>query len=177
MPAWRGCQASFTKNAWLPAFVKKMIERSRSIVRVPAIFHGDMDMFEGACLCGEVRYRVDREIEELSHCHCSMCRQLHGAAFGTYAGEKSAGFHWLSGASKVKSYTSSPGVKRTFCAICGSTLQALFDTSPEMVYLTMGTVQGNPVHPEPFHIFVGSKAPWFTITDDYPQYDEWRDHP
>jgi hypothetical protein len=142
-----------------------------------AILDGEMDMFEGACLCGEIRYRVDGEIEEFSHCHCSMCRQIHGAAFGTYAGVKSTGFRWLSGVSKVKSYTSSDGVHRTFCATCGSTLQALFDDEPDMIYLTMGTVQGNPVHPEPFHIFVGSKAPWFAITDDFPQYDKWRDNP
>ena len=134
-------------------------------------------MFEGACLCGEIQYRVDGDIEEVSHCHCSMCRQIHGAAFGTYAGVKSTGFQWMNGTSKVKSYPSSHGVHRTFCAECGSTLQALFDTSPEMIYLTMSTVQGSPAHPEPFHIFVGSKAPWFTITDGFPQYDEWRDQP
>ncbi|MDX6472014.1 MAG: hypothetical protein QOK22_830, partial [Gaiellaceae bacterium] len=23
------------------------------------------------------------------------------------------------------------------------------------------------------HIFVGSKAPWFEITDDLPQFEEW----
>lgn len=134
-------------------------------------------MFEGACLCGEIHYRVDAEIEEVSHCHCSMCRQIHGAAFGTYAGVKSAGFQWLSGVSKLKAYTSSPGVKRIFCSNCGSTLQALFDWEPGMIYLTLGTVRGNPAHPEPFHIFVASKAPWFTITDGFTQYGEWRNHP
>lgn len=134
-------------------------------------------MFEGGCLCGQVRYRVSAEIEEISHCHCGMCRKIHGAAFGTYAGVKADGFEWLAGESKVKSFSSSRGVHRTFCADCGSTLQALFDESPGMVYLTMGTVQGNPPHPDPFHIFVGSKAPWFTITDDLKQYHEWRNGP
>ena len=139
--------------------------------------YGEIDMFDGACLCGEVRFRVEGEIEEVSHCHCSICRRIHGAAFGTYAGVKSADFQWLGGASKVKSYTSSQGVRRTFCADCGSTLQALFDVEPEMIYLTLGTVRGNPVLPEPFHIFVGSRASWYTITDDFSQFDEWRDHP
>ncbi len=134
-------------------------------------------MFEGVCLCGEIHYRVDGEIEEVSHCHCSMCRQIHGAAFGTYAGVKPADFQWLSGAASVKTITSSMGVRRTFCAACRSTLQALFDDEPDMIYLTMGTVKGNPPHPEPFHIFVGSKAHWYTITDNFLQYEEWRDHP
>jgi hypothetical protein len=134
-------------------------------------------MFEGGCQCGKIRYRVDGAVQELSNCHCEMCRRMHGAAFGTYAGVKTTDFQWLGGESSVKAYASSPGVVRTFCANCGSTLQALFDEEPGVVYLTMGTVDGNPDCPEPFHIFVGSKAPWFTITDDYPQFDEWRDGP
>ena len=137
------------------------------------MIQGEKTMFEGACLCGEIQYRVDGEIVEFSHCHCRMCRQIHGAAFGTYAGVRASDFQWLSGASKVKTYDSSQGVRRTFCADCGSTLQALFDTEPEAIYLTMGTVRGNPEHPEPFHMFVDSKAPWYTITDHFAQHSGW----
>ncbi|NIP19234.1 MAG: GFA family protein [Xanthomonadales bacterium] len=134
-------------------------------------------MFEGGCGCGRVRYRVDGEILEMSHCHCGMCRRLHGAAFGTYAGVRSTDFVWENGCASVRTFGSSPGVTRTFCGECGSTLQALYRQSPDMVYLTMGTVDGNPDHPEPFHIFVGSAAPWHDIMDDSPQYDTWRDGP
>ena len=134
-------------------------------------------MFKGSCQCGRIRYRVNGPITELSHCHCGMCRKLHGAAYGTYAGIAVANFSWLAGESALKSYASSPGVVRTFCSVCGSTLQALFDEDPGLVYLTMGTVDGNPPHPEPFHIFTTSKAPWHTITDGCAQYEEWRDGP
>jgi len=134
-------------------------------------------MFEGTCLCGKIRYRVDGRIHEMSHCHCSMCRRIHGAAFGTYAQVKSPVFHWLRGESSLKAYVSSPGVKRIFCTHCGSTLQALYDESPDVIYLTMGTIEGNPPHPEPFHIFTGSKVPWLEITDGCDQYDTWRDGP
>jgi hypothetical protein len=30
-----------------------------------------------------------------------------------------------------------------------------------------------PVRPAACHVFVGSKAPWFEITDDLPQYAEY----
>ncbi|GIT34199.1 MAG: hypothetical protein Ct9H300mP4_05180 [Gammaproteobacteria bacterium] len=36
----------------------------------------------------------------------------------------------------------------------------------------MGAIDGNPTHPEAYHIYVGSKAPWHEITDDFIQYDE-----
>ena len=34
----------------------------------------------------------------------------------------------------------------------------------------MGAVDGNVKCPPGFHEFVGSKAPWFEISDDLPQY-------
>jgi len=36
----------------------------------------------------------------------------------------------------------------------------------------MGAIDGNPTHPDAYHIYVGSKAPWYEITDDFIQYDE-----
>src|SRR4029079_4463780 len=36
----------------------------------------------------------------------------------------------------------------------------------------MGTLTDSPAIRPTGHIFVGSKAPWFTITDDLPQYHE-----
>jgi len=35
----------------------------------------------------------------------------------------------------------------------------------------MGSLVDDPNIRPTDHIFVGSKAPWFTITDDLPQYD------
>lgn len=134
-------------------------------------------MFEGGCQCGGVRYRVAGEILEMSHCHCSMCRRLHGAAFATYAAVRAAAFSWLNGADRIRSYASSREVVRTFCAECGSNLQVRYGEAPRTLYLAMGSVDGNPGHPEPFHIFVASKAPWHEITDDHPQYAEWRAAP
>ena len=44
--------------------------------------------------------------------------------------------------------------------------------SPDFLYLSMGAVDGNSPHPEAYHIYVGSKAPWHEITDRAVQYDE-----
>ena len=32
-----------------------------------------------------VRYRVNAAASEIYHCHCSLCRKLHGALFATWA--------------------------------------------------------------------------------------------
>ena len=37
-------------------------------------------MIRGSCLCGAVRFEIDR-VRALTHCHCTICRKLSGAAF------------------------------------------------------------------------------------------------
>ncbi len=130
-------------------------------------------MIEGECLCGSVRYVVKGDIGEVSHCHCSMCRRIHGAAFGTYGAVTRDSFCWLSGSELVQVYRSSESVDRTFCSVCGSTLQAIFETEPDVLYLALGTTNGDPKCRPSFHIFVGSMALWYEIEDDLPQHDTW----
>ncbi len=37
----------------------------------------------------------------------------------------------------------------------------------------MGLLDDDPQVRPALHIFVGSKAPWWSITDDAPQFEEW----
>lgn len=104
-----------------------------------------------------------------------MCRRIHGAAFGTYGAVPKENFRWASGVDSVKTYVSSATLDRTFCSNCGSTLQAILMSEPEVIYLTLGTTDGDPECRPDCHIFVGSKAPWHEITDDLRQYDTWTD--
>ena len=130
-------------------------------------------MIHGHCECKRVSYQVDGEISELSHCHCSQCRRMHGAAFATFAGVEKAKFRYLSGKEDLKKYDSSGDHERLFCGNCGSNILVSLDGYPDFLYLSMSAVEGNPTHPEPYHIFVGSKAPWHEITDDFVQYEEF----
>jgi hypothetical protein len=127
-------------------------------------------MIRGSCLCGGVRYHVEGSAFRMSHCHCSMCRKAHGAAFGTYVNAHTSEFHWDAGRELVTAYESSPGATRTFCSRCGSTLQWLHDSTPERVGIAAGTLDDDPVVRPAMHIFVASKAPWFDIADALPQW-------
>jgi hypothetical protein len=99
-----------------------------------------------------------------------MCRKAHGAAFGTYSRVKRSAFRVVSGAEHIKTYASSPGVTRTFCDTCGSTLQYITTTKPQSFALALGTLDDDPGVRPVDHIFVRSKAPWYEITDDLPQH-------
>jgi hypothetical protein len=55
--------------------------------------------------------------------------------------------------------------------VCGSLLYSVVD--PERVHVAYGSLRDEPSLTPTKHIFVGSKAPWFEITDDLPQHDEY----
>jgi hypothetical protein len=129
-------------------------------------------MIQGHCECKRVSFEADCEISDFSHCHCSQCRRLHGAAYATFAGVKAGAFRYVSGEDDIKKYASSDDHVRVFCGNCGSNILVSVDDYPDFLYLSMGAVDGNPNLPTPYHIFVGSKAPWHEIADSYIQYDE-----
>ena len=124
----------------------------------------------GGCLCGKVRYQITGPLIDADHCHCSMCRRQHGAAFSTYAQFNPGDFKWTAGEELVKVYQAQAGGGWCFCRECGSTLAGTDKGRIKMI--TLGTVEGDPgIKPES-HIFTGSKAQWYEITDDLPQFDQ-----
>jgi len=126
---------------------------------------------KGSCLCGTVRYEIAGEPQFVGNCHCSICRKSHGAAFATWGILKSGQFRWVSGEEFVENYESSPGRTRCFCRKCGSPLASAHSgTIGEVV---VGTIDGDPGARPREHIFVGSRAPWYDITDSLPQHEAW----
>lgn len=125
---------------------------------------------KGECLCGRVRYQVKGRLVAADHCHCSMCRRQHGAAFATYADFNADDFQWLSGKDLVKVYETSADAGWCFCSECGSSLGGT--VKGRITTITLGTVTGDPGIKPGAHIFVGSRAPWHEINDDLPQFEE-----
>ena len=132
-------------------------------------------MIEGGCQCGAITYAIEDEIADVSHCHCSICRKIHGAAFATYGVIAKENFRWTSGQDGLTAYNSSPDMTRSFCDICSSVLHLIWKSEPHLVYVTLGTVKGDPIYPPAYHIFTGSKASWYRIADDLPQHETWED--
>ena len=128
-------------------------------------------MIRGSCLCDEVRFVVKGSIRALSNCHCSECRKAYGAAFGTIAICRLEDFEYLSGESLISAYKQTENVTRRFCGNCGSQLPIKEDSDP-LVGIPAGLLDDDPKVRPTEHIFVGSKAPWWSIGDDVPQFEE-----
>jgi hypothetical protein len=127
-------------------------------------------MNQGSCLCGAVRYEMHGPNQWFTHCHCSMCRKHHGTLHGTSIGIAQQNFKWLQGEADIVHYRSSPAFERPFCKHCGSVVP---DTSGEVVVIPAGTVEGDLDMRPRAHIFVASKSPMHTITDDMKQFDAY----
>lgn len=129
-------------------------------------------MHKGSCLCGAVRYEISGELGPIVFCHCSKCRKASGSAFNAVSPVTRRDFRLLSGDDAIKKYESSPGVRLAFCRQCGSSLFSERDSLPDVLRLRLGTLD-TPVGAQPSaHIFVASKADWYTILDGAPQHAE-----
>lgn len=127
-------------------------------------------MLAGRCFCGVVEYAVPDEFLYAANCHCANCRRTTGAAFKSFAGIESHKLVVTQG-NDLLLLVGEADANDTHCRACGSLLYSVVRDG-EFVHVAMGTLTDAPAIRPTHHIFVGSKAPWFSITDDLPQYRE-----
>ncbi len=128
-------------------------------------------MLTGRCECGVVRYRVPDAFLYAANCHCSNCRASTGSAFKPFAGIQRDQLEVIEGAETLLVWGDENG-NHTRCGICGSLLYSVVRDGA-YVHVAMGSLADDPTLRPAEHIFVGSKAPWFEITDDLPQSEEY----
>ncbi|MER9231662.1 GFA family protein [Mesorhizobium sp. M0622] len=124
----------------------------------------------GKCLCGAVQYAVADAFIYAANCHCSNCRRTTGSAFKPFAGIERDRLSLTRGEDNLTSFGDETG-HDAHCRTCGSLLYSVVRDGA-FVHVAMGTLVDEPTIRPTQHIFVGSKAKWFTITDDLPQYQE-----
>lgn len=123
---------------------------------------------EGGCLCGAVRYRVTGAPSWTGNCHCTSCRKASGAAFITYAVFPELRFEVVKGEPAL--YQSSPGVERTFCGRCGTTLTYRADRFPGDIQITVASLDRPEDMPPANHVWTSERLAWVHLADDLPQY-------
>ena len=127
-------------------------------------------VLSGGCLCGAVQYKVRDAFRYAMNCHCSQCRRATGSSFKPFGGIERDQFAVAKGAESL-AIDGTPDNHNAFCKRCGSLLYSMVRDGT-YVHVTYGTLADAPALRPTAHIHVGSKAPWFTITDDLPQHEE-----
>lgn len=128
-----------------------------------------MRMLTGQCRCRAVTYRVADAFAYAVNCHCSNCRRATGAAYKPLAGIAIDRIAIVGG--QGAALASDEGASRYIrCGRCGSLLYAIV-RGGTYAHVPMGTLVDDPGIRPTHHVFVGSKAAWFDITDGLPQFD------
>lgn len=122
----------------------------------------------GACLCGALQFRVHPPTKWCAHCHCSLCRRAHGAAFVTWVGVELARFELIAQRT-LQWFDSSPGASRGFCAVCGSSVFFKSLRWPGEIHIARASIPGDIDREPSGHVFTDTAVPWCHLGDDWPR--------
>ncbi|WP_095108526.1 GFA family protein [Pseudomonas sp. Irchel 3E20] len=101
-------------------------------------------VYEGGCLCGQVRFAARGEALNPHSCSCRNCQRHSGALTLCWVEFPKGAVQWTGEGGEPARYRSSDYSSRAFCPVCGSTLGAL-DDEP-VVALLLGSFD-QPVQP------------------------------
>ena len=124
----------------------------------------------GGCLCRAIRYQATAEPVARSLCHCRTCRLAAGAPSLAWVIFPARAFAFTAG-TPIR-FQSSPGVWRTFCGQCGTTLTYQRETRPETIDATTATLDEPDAYPPAVEIWTSRKLAWESLNGAIPQFPE-----
>lgn len=128
-----------------------------------------LEKVRGGCLCGTVRFTVTLPTLFCGHCHCSMCRRNHGAAYVTWLAVPRSQLSIDSGLDQLTRYESSPHGSRSFCARCGSSLFCVTAHFPDVVDIPLANMDTAIDRIPESHVYFDDLAGWTIVGDDLPR--------
>jgi hypothetical protein len=124
----------------------------------------------GGCLCGAVRFSVTLPSKWCAHCHCTMCRRAHGAAFVTWFGMKEERFAITQGEDELLRFASSDSAWRGFCRRCGTTMLFGGARWPGEVHIALACVDGDIDRAPSANTYWHRHVAWGLHPEQLPRY-------
>jgi hypothetical protein len=122
---------------------------------------------KGRCMCGAVRFEIDKPLVGALYCHCHRCQRRSGSAFSISALTEPGSFRVTAGEEHLRVWDPGDGgYRKSFCSLCGSHPFTSNPEQPEIVAVRMGTLEGDPGIRPGAHQFVSYAAPWGPELDD-----------
>jgi hypothetical protein len=125
----------------------------------------DVKKVSGSCFCEAVRFEFEFPSKWCAHCHCSMCRKVHGAGYVTWVGFDDTKFNLENGKQHLSWFESSPGASRGFCSKCSSSLFFRSERWPGELHVALACLDG-PVDRQPqANVYHDSHVDWMPLDD------------
>lgn len=130
-----------------------------------------MSPFEGGCVCGAIRYRVDAEPVVVAHCHCRDCQRTSGGRMSTIVIVPKAAYKLLKGRPGRYDFVADSGnkVAREFCSDCGAPLFTDLQGMPDLWVVKAASLDDPRWLQPAMHIWAASRQPWDAL-DELPQF-------
>ena len=126
----------------------------------------------GGCHCGDVSYGATGQSVMVELCHCQSCRRAVGAPVMAWAAFRRSEFAITVG--NPAAHQSSPGLVRTFCRRCGTSLTLADDRFPDEIYVSVGSFDEADALPPEFHIWRSHCLTWLETSDSLPRYVQFK---
>ena len=128
--------------------------------------------FEGGCLCGAVRYRVNEEPLGVVICHCTYCQKQTASDRSPVMWVSAASLQFTKGKTKTFEVKGTTGnmQSRHFCGDCGSPIMTQPHARLEIRTIKAGTIDDTSWLKPSAHIWVASAPPYALIDDELQQH-------
>lgn len=128
----------------------------------------------GSCLCGAIAFDFAPPVDAWHNCHCSRCRRGRGGPHASNLFLDARRFRFLRGEDQIQWFKvpEADRFRQSFCGTCGSKAPRV-NVEAGYVAIPAGSLDDDPPKRPERHIYVASKAPWFEIADDLPQFPEF----
>ena len=131
-------------------------------------------MVTGRCACKAVGYDVEDEFVVAYNCHCSNCRALTGSAFLPWGEIEPEKLSLTGGTDSLLVDGDPEGIHAMRCRQCWSLLYwTVHHHDRTWLRVPYGTFNEAPTLKPSAHMFVGSKAEWYDLSDELPRHDEY----
>lgn len=128
---------------------------------------------QGGCLCGQVRFEVERDYITYRYCFCSRCRKARGSSHAANIFVAPDEFRWTAGEELVKRWDlEGHRFGNCFCASCGSPVPRL-TTGAQSFLIPAGALDSHPGILPQGAIFWDSRAAWLPTPDDLEKFSEY----
>lgn len=115
-------------------------------------------------MCSAIRYEGIGDPLYIGYCHCSSCRHHTSSPVAAMLVFEADKVSFLAGKRSI--YESSPGIGRSFCSKCGTSLTW---EGHGLISLLIGTLDNPDDYPPTLHWRYEERSLWCDVASDLPK--------